>query len=601
MYKEIQKELRPTPSRSHYTFNLRDLAKVIQGMLMVVPKSVPDTNALMRLWCHEASRVFRDRLVNQQDRTWYDNKMVEVLENEFCKAWAPESFVDVCWGDFLQSDTSPYVEINNMELAATKLKEFADDYTLNTNKPMDLVFFKDAIHHISRISRLLRQPRGNALLVGVGGSGRQSLTRLSSFIAEMKCFQIELTRGYGTNEFHEDLKRLLIQAGADGKPTVFLFTDTQIIKESFLEDINNILNAGEVPDLFAQDETSKIIEAVRSKAKAAGKLETKDGIYSYFVEQCRENLHCVLAFSPVGDSFRNRLRMFPSLVNCCTIDWFTEWPNDALVSVARQFLGKIDLDSDELRKSVCAVCMVIHSSVSAISVRFMEELRRYNYTTPTSYLELINLYTSMLASEREVTTKKVERYQGGCDKLASTNAMVTTLQAEIIKLQPTLLRAGQETAELIETVTKDKTAASVVQKTVEEEAAKVNLATKEANAMKDDAQKDLDEALPAFASALKALDSLDKKDITEIKSFSKPPDMVMTVMEAVCILKGLKPTWEDSKKLLNDSNFLSSLASYDKDNIPYKTIKALQKYLTNPEFVPERVQKVSAAARSLCM
>ena len=154
-----------------------DLKKVLGSLLSI----------LCRCWqwlvhCSLAhSRVFRDRLINLQDRTWYDNKMVEVLENEvdwelhwsipilplmpfvlqFCKAWAPESFVDVCWGDFLQSvlvscpnvliqilrlcciqDTSPYVEINNMELAAAKLKEFSDDYTLNTNKPMELVFFK---------------------------------------------------------------------------------------------------------------------------------------------------------------------------------------------------------------------------------------------------------------------------------------------------------------------------------------------------------------------------------------------------------------------------------------------------------------------------
>eukprot|EP00961_Rhodomonas_salina_P112184 1510010-Rhodomonas_salina.1 len=165
------------------------------------------------------------------------------------------------------------------------------------------------------------------------------------------------------NEFHEDLKKLLMQAGAENKPTVFLFNDTQIITESFLEDINNILNAGEVPDLFAVDELAKIIDLVRPLAKAAGKLETRDNIYAHFVQLCRENLHCVLAFSPVGDAFRNRLRMFPSLVNCCTIDWFTPWPQDALLSVANQFLNKIDLGTDEARNAISQVCMTIHSSV----------------------------------------------------------------------------------------------------------------------------------------------------------------------------------------------------------------------------------------------
>jgi len=417
----------------------------------------------------------------------------------------------------------------------------------------------------------------------------------------MKCFQIELTRGYGMNEFHEDLKRLLMQAGGEGKPTVFLFTDTQIINESFLEDINNILNAGEVPDLFLSEEIAKIVDMVRARAKAAGKMETKDALFAFFVQQCRENLHCVLAFSPVGDSFRNRLRMFPSLVNCCTIDWFLPWPSDALISVARQFLAKVDLGSESLVAAVCNVCMSIHRNVAKGAGKFLDELRRHTYVTPTSYLELINMYTAMLSTERKSNQDKVDRYQNGCDKLVSTNAMVEKLQQEIVKLQPVLVVTGKETAELIEVVTKDKASASIVQENVETEADKVKVATEEASEIATDAQKDLDEALPAFDSAVKALKSLNKGDITEIKNFANPPELVKTVMEAVCILKGSKPTWDDSKKLLNDSNFLGGLETYDKDNISDKILKGLAKYIANPDFVPEKVEKVSKAAKSLCM
>ncbi len=129
----------------------------------------------------------------------------------------------------------------------------------------------------------------------------------------------------------------------------------------------------------------------------------------------------------------------------------------------------------------------------------------------------------------------------------------------------------------------------------------MNVATQEAQAIQADAQRDLDEALPAFDSAVKALKALNKNDITELKSFAKPPEMVMFTMESVCILKGVKPTWDESKKLLNDSNFLSSLETYDKENIKDKTVKALQKYVTHPDFVPDKIEKVSKAAKSLCM
>lgn len=89
-------------------------------------------------------------------------------------------------------------------------------------------------------------PAGNALLVGVGGSGRKSLSRLAAFVAELKCFTIEISKNYRQTEFREDLKNLYRQAGCQNKPTLFLFDETQIKMESFLEDVNNILSSGEV-------------------------------------------------------------------------------------------------------------------------------------------------------------------------------------------------------------------------------------------------------------------------------------------------------------------------------------------------------------------
>ena len=123
---------------------------------------------------------------------------------------------------------------------------------------MPLVMFMDAISHVARITRVLRQPKGNMLLLGVGGSGRQSLSRLSTFMAECKIFSIEITKGYGLSEWRESLKEILLYAGIKAQPAVFLFSDTQIVFEAMLEDINNVLNTGDVPNLYAPEDDETI-------------------------------------------------------------------------------------------------------------------------------------------------------------------------------------------------------------------------------------------------------------------------------------------------------------------------------------------------------
>ncbi|RYY35578.1 hypothetical protein EON62_02400, partial [archaeon] len=603
IYRRVEKELLPTPTKSHYTFNLRDLSKVFQGMLMVERAQLPEPDALVRLWLHEEQRVFRDRLINQEDRDWFNKLCAEMLQEHLELSWPVADFDGVLYGDYLVKGevNRQYAHVHTPAALDALFTEYLDEYNVSFPSVMNLVFFKDAIAHVSRISRILRQPRGNALLVGVGGSGRRSLTRLAAFMSDYQCSSIEITRGYGVNEWHDDLKRLLMAAGIKGKDVVFVFSDTQIVKESFLEDINNILNSGDVPNLYAPDEMEQIISGCRVAAKAAGVMETRAAIFAYYIRQVREHFHIVLCMSPIGASFRNRCRQFPSLVNCCTIDWFNAWPEDALFSVARSFLADGSLGLAQLVDSLCSVCVRIHQSVEAASARYLAEQRRYNYTTPTSYLELLRLYAATLRQQRDLVVKRIGRYRGGLTKLAATNKMVVDLQAQLTELQPVLAKAATDTASLLEELAHDQKEADAAAELAARDEAECAEVAKNVATIKDECQKDLDEALPAYYAAVKALKSLDKKQIQEVKSFTNPPRLVGYVMEAVCILLGYKETWDDAKKLMNQMNFLEQLASYDKDNINPKIIAKVTKYVRDPEFTPDTVSKVSMAATSLCL
>jgi dynein heavy chain len=130
-------------------------------------------------------------------------------------------------------DSPPYEPVRDMALLKDLLTEKLEDYALEPGaRPLDLILFKDALLHVCRIHRILSQPRGNALLVGVGGSGRKSLAKLAAFVAELKVFSIEISRTYRLTEFREDLKGLYRQTGVANKPTVFLFDETQVRQAS---------------------------------------------------------------------------------------------------------------------------------------------------------------------------------------------------------------------------------------------------------------------------------------------------------------------------------------------------------------------------------
>ena len=257
VYETILKEKKPIPSKFHYTFNLRDVSKVFQGMLMVSYKKLKEPEQICRLWVHEVSRVFYDRLINNEDRQWF-NKMIEDILNRSFRGAMKVNYEElfeknkIYFGDLLGLDDDErfYVEITDKNKLLKVLDDKQDDYNTEHSSPLKLVFFEDAIEHILRISRILRQPRGNAMLIGVGGSGKQSLTKLSTYLLKYKLFQIQLTKDYKGDAFKEDMKKLMMLCGVQGHMISFLFTDTQIVTESFLEDINNLLNSGEIPNLF---------------------------------------------------------------------------------------------------------------------------------------------------------------------------------------------------------------------------------------------------------------------------------------------------------------------------------------------------------------
>nr|KAG5708500.1 hypothetical protein BaRGS_026227 [Batillaria attramentaria] len=612
MYKKAMENLLPTPAKSHYVFNLRDFSRVILGICLIKKEQVENKRVFMRTV---------SGLVREHFKESFDGIFEHLANGGQGGKCQEEDLRSLMFGDFMNPEAEPeervYQEVTSLDDFYSVVATCLEEYNNMHKTRMNLVIFRYVLEHLSRICRILRAPGGNALLVGVGGSGRQSLTRLATAMAGYSLFQPEISKNYGMTEWREDIKNLLKTTGAQGKTTVFLITDTQIKEEAFLEDIDSLLNTCEVPNLFATDEKAEIMEAVRPVAQAGDRNADFSplALFAFFVNRCRENLHIMIAFSPIGDAFRNRLRQFPSLINCCTIDWFQAWPDDALERVANKFLEDADIEEREKADTV-NICKYFHQSVRHLSEKYLADLGRHNYVTPTSYLELINSFKNLLQKKQDETMKGKRRYVVGLDKLAFAASQVADMQKELEELQPQLVVAAEENTRMMGVIEKESAEVEETSTRVRADEEVANKQAAEAQALKDECEAELAEALPALEAALAALNTLKPADITIVKSMKSPPSGVKLVMAAVCVMKDIKPEkindpdkpgqkimdyWGPSKRLLGDMNFLGMLKEYDRDNIaPHIMAKIRKEFITNPEFDPAKVANASSAAEGLC-
>ncbi|KAB0403084.1 hypothetical protein E2I00_017091, partial [Balaenoptera physalus] len=643
-----------------------------EGILFSSVECVKSTQDLVKLYLHESNRVYRDKMVEEKDLDLFDKIQAEVIKKIFddLEETVEQTQSLNMYCHFANGIGEPkYMPVQSWELLTQTLVEALENHN-EVNTVMDLVLFEDAVRHVKRnaqqpsekrrgfglkqsmatpdhsgkschINRILECPRGNALLVGVGGSGKQSLTRLAAFISSMDVFQITLQRGYQIPDFKADLASLCLKAGVKNLSTVFLMTDAQVADEEFLVLINDLLASGEIPDLYSDDEVENIISNVRNEVKSQGLVDNRENCWKFFIERVRRQLKVTLCFSPVGTKLRVRSRKFPAIVNCTAIDWFHEWPQQALESVSFRFLQNTEDIEPTVKPSISKFMAFVHTSVSHTSQSYLSNEQRYNYTTPKSFLEFIRLYQSLLCRNGRELKCKMERLENGLLKLRSTSAQVDDLKAKLAAQEVELKQKNEDADKLIQAVGAETDKVSREKAVADEEEEKVALITLEVTQKQKDCAGDLAKAEPALTAAQAALNTLNKaqerpkliwhKDLifeikifphltksapkasafetnlTELKSFGSPPPAVSNVSAAVMALVapgGRVPkdrSWKAAKvTMAKVDGFLDSLIHFDKENIHENCLKAIKPYLHDPEFNPEFVATKSYAAAGLC-
>lgn len=606
LWKTIKTKKKPTPSKFHYVFNLRDVSRVFKGFCQVKKKTIMSCSSmfnkeitpelfLVALWRHECERVFIDKLIENKDKYDVLSYLNEISKRSF-EHLTPEiekhligNLIYFC--DFLREDTFDddgitvleeaekiYEGMDNIDKLRMRCLQLLGIYNAspaNQQRKMDLVLFDDALSHLIRISRIIQMPRSSALLVGVGGSGRQSLTRLAAFTGKQKIKQIVLTKGFNENNLKECIKDYFDLAGHKNEKVTFIMTDAEVKEEEFLEYINMVLSTGEIPGLLQKDDKEVWLGDVRNEYQKKYKIKdevSQTVIYDYFVNRLRDNLHVVLCFSPIGTKFRERARKFPALFNECSIDWFLPWPAEALNSVSSQQIKEFpELRTNQKTRDEDLPKWMsnLHNSIVRKCEEYYLQFRRNVYVTPKSYLSFLGSYKRLYKAKYKTLEVAEENYKNGLKQIDEAKKDISNLEA-ILKVKSEEIKEEQKELDKDVAILREKQAIAKnkeAEVTVEKE--KIQEEAKKIGKEKAICEVELGKALPALIAAETAAKKIDSSTIASFKGYIKTKENMVSapvkylteamniifyqkVRKDIKIVSGLKA----NKKATNEYEFL---------------------------------------------
>ena len=602
LFNKISEKFLPSAVKFVYNWSMREYADIFQGLCRAQPNCIQTPLDISKMWVHEGSRVFGDRLVDETDSSRFNDLIYDVSKSigldDVDALYADKPLIFTALGEHEE-----YQCVENFKVLTRLMEEKLEEYN-ESFATMNLVLFRDAVMHVTRIMRIIQNTDGNALLIGVGGSGKKSLCKLASFINEYQVKQLHMPAEYSTQVLLDQLQELMRSTGIKGIPTCLIVTDGDIINEEILVYINYIIANGWIPDLFPKEELIAMLDSLKNELRANGLSDTPQEKINLMIRRVKQNLHVVMCFSPVNDTLRIRSRRFPGILNFSTIDWFHAWPEDALVSVATSFIQDIEFADQATRENVVYHMAAVHMEVKKASEQYLHATGRNNYVTSTSFLEFISFYNKLLHEKRTGSHEQISRLESGLQVLRQTKSKVQDLQEDLKITLANVEEKKKASDTLMEQIGSQRNDAEHKQAAAAIERKRAEKATDIAAQIQIEANRELKEAIPAMEAAAAAVDCLDKKALTELKSMSKPPAGVEEVTKACLMMiekefKNFK--WDRAKKMMsNIEQFLSSLKQFDAENMDESLITKLEPIVSKPGFNYESMTKKSIAAANLC-
>ena len=616
----LKSQHRFTPTiQPHYVYSPRELTRWVRGVYEAMHSlDTLSIEGLIRIWAHEALRLFQDRLVLDIERLWTQELVRLVALEHFPNLDIDQALEGpILFSNWLTKNYLPIGQEQLREFVQARLRTFCEEEV-----DVPLVLFNDLLDHALRIDRVFKQPQGHLILIGVSGSGKTTLSRFVAWMNGLTIFQIKVHGRYSSDDFDEDLRGVLRACGCRGQKICFIMDESNVLHSGFLERMNTLLANGEVPGLFEGDEYSSLMTACREGAQRQGLLlDSTEELYRWFTQQIVRNLHVVFTMNPPEEGLSAKAATSPALFNRCVLNWMGDWSDQALCQVGLELTQSVDLDNagfvvpDSIpiafndlplpashRDAIVNSMVYVHHSLRNANQRLERQHGRRTYLTPRHYLDFVTQYVRLFNEKREDLEDQQRHLNVGLEKLRDTFEKVKELRASLAQKQSQLERKNAEANEKLQRMVSDQ------KETESRKAASLEIQTALEKQERGVAQRqkivlnDLAKAEPAVTEAQRSVSNIKKQHLTEVRSMTNPPAGVKLALESVCTLLGHRlDGWKAIQGIVRRDDFIASIVNYDNERqmTPGLRLRMRNEFHANEDFTYEKVNRASKACGPL--
>ncbi|RDA90155.1 hypothetical protein CP533_2196 [Ophiocordyceps camponoti-saundersi (nom. inval.)] len=616
----LESQQRFTPKiQPHYVYSPRELTRWVRGVYEAIkPLESLSVEGLIRVWAHEALRLFQDRLVAEEERTWTDEAVRRIALEHFPNIDEEKALGGpILFSNWLSRNYVPVDREQLREFVKARLKTFCEEEV-----DVPLILFNDVLEHVLRIDRVFRQPQGHLILIGVSGSGKTTLSRFVAWMNGLKVFQIKVHGKYSGEDFDEDLRDVLRRCGCKGEKICFIMDEANVLDSGFLERMNTLLANAEVPGLFEGDEYAALMTACKEGAQRQNlHLDSPEELYKWFTQQIVNNLHVVFTMNPPEGGLSSKAATSPALFNRCVLNWFGDWSDQALFQVGHELTQSVDLDRSSYeapdsipaayrglsmppthREAVINSMVYIHYSLHRYNEKLLRQQKKLTFLTPRHFLDFVGQFVKLYNEKREDLEEQQRHLNVGLEKLRDTVDKVRDLRASLAEKKTQLEQKDAEANEKLQRMVADqreaeqrRTTSLEIQQALEKQEAEVAMRKKVV-------LEDLAKAEPAVEEAKASVSNIKRQHLTEVRSMGNPPQGVRLALDAVCTLLGHRIVdWKAVQAVVRRDDFIASIIMFDNAKQMTRALrnKMRNDFLSNPEFTFEKVNRASKACGPL--